>query len=300
MPLAAESEPDTTPTGRCPVAHHTREASRPWLIRPLNPLRILGQVQQPTITAYQLYEQPLEIMQASPTRNWMRHTDERKAMSCLPLRMASQSGWVIRNSHRVIVTWTGEKAPDSLKILYHPHQPEHLLARSFLGGGILTFQLPYLFRTSPGYNLLVRGPANCPKDGISPLEALVETDWLEASFLMSWQVTRSMTPIVFEVGEPICMIVPQRRGDLERFDTRLASLRVEPDLKEGFETWRQSRNDFNARRSVEGASLGWQLHYAHGNNVSGRPAVEHQTRLKLSRFEPAANYWEAVDASEAL
>src|SRR3712207_8402233 len=35
-----------------------------------------------------------------------------------------------------------------------------LPARSHFGSGILTWNLPFLFRTPPGYNLHVRGPAN--------------------------------------------------------------------------------------------------------------------------------------------
>ena len=52
-----------------------------------------------------------------------------------------------------------------------------LLPASHFGDGILTWHLPILFRTPPGYNLLVRGPANYPKDAVSPLEGIVETDW---------------------------------------------------------------------------------------------------------------------------
>lgn len=284
-----EQEADTPGVARCPVAHYTNPGDRSAAPREpkLNPLRLMGEVRRPCITAYQLYDQALPITQASPTRDWMHETEERKAMRCLPLRMASQHGWIIRNTHRLVVIWSGGEGPETVNILYHPERPEHLLARSFLGHGILTFQLPYLFRTSPGYNLLVRGPANCPKDGISPLEAIVETDWSEASFLMSWQITRPRTPLVFEVGEPLCMIVPQRRGDLERFETSIRPLDEDAELANGFQEWRDSRNGFNARRLAEGPSVGWQMHYARGMNVSGNVAFEHQTRFELASFERA-------------
>ena len=53
-------------------------------------------------------------------------------------------------------------------------------AVSHFGHGILTFPIPFLFRTPPGTTLLIRGPANAPKDAIAPLEGLVETDWAVA------------------------------------------------------------------------------------------------------------------------
>ena len=68
------------------------------------------------------------------------------------------------------------------------------------GHGVLTWHLNYLFRTSPGYNLYARGPANWPKDGIVPLEGIIETDWSVATFTMNWKVTVKNQPIDFEPG----------------------------------------------------------------------------------------------------
>ena len=68
------------------------------------------------------------------------------------------------------------------------------MVSSNFGYGIVTWYLPYLFRTSPGYNLWVRGPVNSPKDGIVPLEGLVETDWAEATFTVNWKITRPLCP----------------------------------------------------------------------------------------------------------
>ncbi len=82
---------------------------------------------------------------------------------------------------------------------------------AMFGYGIVTWMIPYPFRTDPGWNLLVRGPANHPEDGVSPLEGLVETEdrtvprtmfWSTASFTMSWELTRPGAPVRFEAGEP--------------------------------------------------------------------------------------------------
>jgi hypothetical protein len=52
-------------------------------------------------------------------------------------------------------------------------------AISHFGSGILTWNVPYLFRTPPGYNLLVRGPANWPKDAAfeKGIELLFDKLW---------------------------------------------------------------------------------------------------------------------------
>ena len=45
-----------------------------------------------------------------------------------------------------------------------------------------------------------------------PLEGIVETDWLPATFTMNWRLTRPNYPVHFEAGDPICMVVPVPRG----------------------------------------------------------------------------------------
>ena len=54
-----------------------------------------------------------------------------------------------------------------LMIVPDKRDASQLLPASHFGSGILTWHLPLLFRTPPGYDLLVRGPANHPKDAMS-------------------------------------------------------------------------------------------------------------------------------------
>ena len=111
------------------------------------------------------------------------------------------------------------RSENDVDVMIKPDQSDadQFLPISHFGDGILTWHLPMLFRTPAGYNLLVRGPANYPRDGVCALEGIVETDWASASFSMSWKLTRKLMPVRFEVDEPICMIVPQRRAELEEF-----------------------------------------------------------------------------------
>ena len=111
---------------------------------------------------------------------------------------------------------------------------------SHFGSGSLTFHIPYLFRTPPGWNLLARGPSNWPRDGVIALEGLVETDWAVATFTMNWKLTAIDRPVTFEAGEPFCMLVPQRRGDLERFAPRVDDFAADPEISHGFAAWRRA------------------------------------------------------------
>jgi hypothetical protein len=225
---------------------------------------------------------PFELTTAPLHRDWMDATDRRFANRCLPLLMANQAGWLLLSEHTFTARWSGGR--DQAAIEIRPLGGDGACpAVSHFGNGILTFQLPFLFRTPPGWNLLVRGPANRPKDGIAPLEGLVEADWASSTFTMNWQITRPGVTIEFRREEPVCMIVPQRRGELERFRPMVAGLSDMPDAA-GYLSWRQRRQAFLDELAVPqsaAARAGWQRDYMSGTSGDGRTFAGHQRRLRL-------------------
>jgi hypothetical protein len=233
------------------------------------------------LTAYRVHPQPMQIVPASKKREWMEDLPERFANRCLPLRIANESGWFILNSHTFEVTWLGGQHQSYLLVRYYEGE-EPYPASTHFGGGILTFSIPYVFRTEPDYNLLVRGPANMPKVGASPLEGVVETDWSHMTFTMNWQITHINEPVLFQKGEPICQIVPQRRGELEEFEPELLD-----EQPEGFGEWSNGRRDFLRKllkeEDSETVKQGWQREYFQGRKGDAK-VTEHQTKLRLKGF----------------
>jgi hypothetical protein len=170
----------------------------------------------------------------------------------------------------------------------YAHRDERIL--SHFGSGVITFSLPYLFRTPRGINLWVKGPSNYYKDGVHPLEGIVETDWLAATFTMNWKLTRPDYPVRFERGEPICMVVPVPRGLAESLEPVYAPIATNPELEREYREWERSRQRFNARlemRQPDAVQRGWQRDYTKGLTPSGSRAEEHQTRLELREFTRA-------------
>jgi hypothetical protein len=223
-------------------------------------------------------------------RAWMDATAG-WAYRCLPLIVANESGWILRNPVGFTAVWSGEPSPDALSIAFDEEVPAPHPVQSHFGHGVLTWGVPYLFRTPPGYNLLARGPANWPRDAVSALEGLVETDWSIATFTMNWKLTRAQTEVRFERGDPFCMIVPQRRGELERFVPEVRELSSEPAVAEEAEHWSRRRHrslvtQFLARYSKEfqaEASVA-ELDYFRGQTSGGRSTREHQKRINLRGF----------------
>ncbi len=239
-----------------------------------------------TITAYAVNrELDMPIVRAGQDRAWMDSTRMRFAYRCLPMLIANQHGWFILNSQAFTAIWDGGEEVEAIHLAYEGHPPYPALTH--FGHGVLTFNIPYLFRTPPGFNLVVRGPANQPKDGIAALDGIVETDWSHATFTMNWLFTRARQPVRFEKGEPICMIYPVRRGDIESFVPELCDISAHPEQQRLYTEWADGRSRFNAELKIPGSEAArrlWQKDYFQGRAYSGR-VPDHQTRLRLRAFK---------------
>ncbi|SOX56704.1 hypothetical protein MAAFP003_5412 [Mycobacterium ahvazicum] len=240
------------------------------------------------LIAYELHSgHGIELIPAARDRGWMDSTHDRFANRCLPLLMANQAGWLVLNTARVRARWNGGPGQDSIEFDHGDSAPTFRPASHF-GHGIITWSLPFLFRTPPGFNLLVRGPANCPKHGIAALEGLVETDWSPATFTLNWKFTRPRVWATFEADEPVGMLVPQRRGELDAFVPKTVSIAAAPDeLRTAYHTWWQNRRAFNTDLQYRGSfarQAGWQKDYFRGKLPDGSAAAEHETRMRLRPF----------------
>lgn len=230
-------------------------------------------------------EMPVEIVPAPAHREWMAATTEGFARRCLPMIMANQAEWWLLNTRRFAACWGGGRSSRSLTITYDPDEDGATLAASHFGHGILTFVIPVLFRTPPGWNLGVRGPANRPKDAIAPLSGLVETDWVSATFTMNWQFTRPHTEVIFDRGEPMCAVTPQRRGELAAWEPQVTAM---GDVEKApYEAFRDGRSRWAEEKLVPGTPASTQLfarHYMHGESEDGMRFDFHERKLRLKRF----------------
>lgn len=126
-----------------------------------------------------------------------------------------------------------------------------------------------------------------PKDGASPLEGIVETDWSEATFTMNWQITRPNYPVEFEKDEPFAMVTPINRGDIERYTPEIRLISSNPELEMGYGEWSRSRDAFNRDLKIKNSAAQkarWQRHYVRGETVTQNKAREHQTAVALRDF----------------
>lgn len=260
---------------------------------------------EPALVAYQINPLPpvVGLFAAPIDRAWMDEAPHRFPYRCLPLAIANQCGWVMTCPTSFSAYWYGGHLPGDLEVRFDDPTFADGSILSHFGSGVLTFTVPYLFRTPKGINLWVKGPTNWPKDGIQALEGIVETDWSASTFTMNWKMTRTNEWVRFEQGEPFCMIVPVPRGLAESLAPRVELLSSNDELEKQYQTWEASRRGFLQglkTHDPQAVQRGWQKDYFQGKTPDGQPADGHQTRLKIREFEPDAGARPARTGSPEL
>jgi hypothetical protein len=231
------------------------------------------------LICYRLGGMQPDIRPAPAEREWMDATAHRAAYRCLPMTIANAHGWELINPSSFEVTWNGSPGLDALTI--NPLPGATMMPLSHFGSGVITWHVNGLFRTPPGYNLYVTGSPNRPKDGISPLTGVIETDWANATFTMNWIVTRPNHTIRFDAGEPICFFFPIPRRIVDNVNPQFRSMSSNPEMLAEYQNWSVSRDKFNASLRTNppaNQSDGWQKDYMKGNGG------DHQTKIKAKSF----------------
>lgn len=234
---------------------------------------------------FALNDNPPTILPAERSREWMDEFPDRHAYRCLPLAIANTYGWEVLSPYSFTIDWNGGTRAEDITFRPEGKAPlfDHFATSNFTHG-IVTFHTGYLFRTEPDYHLLAGGPLNTPKDGISPLTGIIESDWLPYPFTMNWQLTRPGS-VRFEAGEPFCHIIPVHAMMLEKVEPEILSLRDDPDLQTQYAAWRQRREEFMTKfRANDKLTLkqAWQKYYFKGLYPDGeKTQAPHTQKLKL-------------------
>lgn len=226
-----------------------------------------------------------ELRPARARRDWMDAFPERHAYRCLPLAIANSFGWEILSPCDLKIEYDGGSGAVSIRITCEDDYPlaGHFASSNFTRG-ILTLHTGYIFRTEPGWSLLVTGPVNEPKRDMVPLTGVVETDWLPYPFTMNWQLMRKGT-YYLKKGEAFCNVVPVMLDPVGDAEIEIVEGAEEPELIE-------KMTNFAARRSALVANIfnpdpetvreAWGREYFRGELADGTAAPVHVHKLRLA------------------
>lgn len=199
----------------------------------------------------------------------MDSTNKGYAYRCMPLVAANCYGWELLCPEDVSVSWNGGVELSSIYIV-----PDYPWCVSHFGYGIVTFQIPYLFRTSKEADLMVSGPANRYHENAFPLEGIVETSWAPMTFTMNHRLTKPVT-VTFEKDEPICRIIPVARNFLQEFEAQIVEHDDTPaEIRHEHRTWNERRREFLEKLKHEdsdAARAGWEKTYFKRAKVNRLP-----------------------------
>lgn len=243
----------------------------------------------PQLTCYQVDPRAAPIIPGRRDRTWMDQTNDHYAYRCLPLSTANTSGWELTSPLDFEVTWNGGPEIGDITARAPGVDPHALraLITSHFGHGILTFHTGWLFRTSPGWGLWVRGAPNDAKDGIHALDGMVETDWLPFPFTMNWRFTRPCT-VRFAKGDPFCFVTFCPHALLDDVTPRRVNIDDAPTLKADYEEWGKSRAEFNKLLHDGDPAVvtqKWQRGYFQGKDMHGNAPLFHVNKRRLKAPE---------------
>ncbi len=245
----------------------------------------------PKLTAYAHYNTTCELRPGNQRRLWMDRTQDKFAYRCLPMTIANSHGWEVIGDTTFRAVWNGHPGLDSVRI--EIQEKGELVPTSHFGGGIVTFTLPYLFRTDENVGLWVSGPPNTVKLAVTPLTGLVETDWSPMNFTMNWKITQPHVPVTFKKGEPICFFFPLDRTYVNRVQPVTRPLSDNPDLAARNAEWSKGRKDFLEKSKIEGTeerAKGWQKDYHKGRfPPEADKAANHYSKVNAKEFRSASD-----------
>ena len=226
----------------------------------------------------------------------MDRTSQSFAYRCTPLVIANASGWEAILPFGFAAEWSGGPAKKAITLTSDIGETrlEEVVCSHF-GHGILTFKLGWMLRTSPGWAVWARGTPNRHKEGIVPLEGLVETDWLPFSFTMNWRFTRP-GKISFRKGEPFCFVTILPHGLLDDVEPVERRLSQDPALEAAHSQWLASRMGFVRKLSnndPEAVQEGWEKRYHRGEGAP--PNAHHLKKRKLREIAKFVSYGESPD-----
>jgi hypothetical protein len=211
-------------------------------------------------------------LRPSPARrHWMDGLSY--SYQCLPMVMANQWGWQVLCPTDVVVRWDGSVYPAGLSIEMDPaYRPA---IKSQFGFGIVTFSPPWLFRTSPGWDLYAKGPGNRWKPNCVPLEGVIETWWLNYTFTLNWKLVEPGV-VSFARGESLGQLVPVPHGTFQDASAEeVPILHADPAAAEELERWLKERR----RRAAEPDT-------AHRLYRKAEGIEDHLVKLRVPPFLP--------------
>jgi len=208
------------------------------------------------------------VVPLTAKRKWMSESREKYAYKCLPLNIANQYGYAVLCPADFTLDWWGGVDPKDVDFSVaseNDYLKKHVY--SYFGEGTFTIHVDFVIKTPKGFSTYIRGVPNEAKQGIKPLDAIVETDWLPFTFTYNFLLTEPGT-YTFKKNEPLFVFFPIERNTVENFELRESRIESNPEMLKDFDDYSEKRENV-IKNSTKAKKTSYQHFYRNGVKASG-------------------------------
>jgi hypothetical protein len=200
--------------------------------------------------------------------------------NCLPLTIGNQYGFMVTSSFGFNVVWNGGNSKDDMNVTVitegiDPKYPTPLMVTHF-GFGVLTIEVPYIFRTPPGVNLMTINPPNYIIKNATVMTGVIESDNIRVPFTFNLRIQEPNVLTSFPAGTPLAGFIPIQRGFADKFELKDGEkvfgekvFNEEVEMLHNHEIKRMMIRETNPERPID-------RDYFHGQDLMGNKFPEHQ------------------------
>jgi hypothetical protein len=223
-------------------------------------------------------------------KNFKRDWFDKNFYRCLPISLGNIQGFVISVPFDFDIFWTGGNSRNDLIFNFYEdeknfHKKCHVNVESHFGYGILTINLPIIFKTPPNVNLMTISPPNFLIPGLTPITSVIETDNLRYSFGLSIKVDINNIWIKIKKNSPLIGIIPIPRNFCDNFEIVnaydiLDKEEVEEERKIAHEHFIINYNAFNNNKLNKKTKTQWNKTYLNGTDIRGNKFKNYHQTLR--------------------
>jgi hypothetical protein len=217
-----------------------------------------------------------KVFPSETKRKWMDDTGY--AYRCIPLNVANQYGWNVECPVDFTAEWDGGNGVDAINVELSEDIGIEVAVSNF-GFGILTITPDFLVETSENVSTYVRGIPNSVSNGITPLDGIIETDWLPFTFTFNYKFTRA-GKVKFKSGQKVFNFFPIERMFLEGFKTEVGLIK-DSELYEEYLNYKSVRlkEYFDNDQKLKG-------YYSKGESPNKKHDIKNHTKtIDLGEFK---------------
>lgn len=205
----------------------------------------------------------MEIVPGICERNWFAP----HAYRCTPLKVANRAGWDLRLNETVAVEWNGAPHLSDVEVIKGEN-----VAESVFGMGTFTLTIGYIWKLSPGWQLMVMPIPNGDLGDCEAMTAIMEPEILNYPWFLTMRMfSQGLTRIT--PGQRVARVMPIRIGEFEDSSFKIYS-------KETAEI-QAERVSLSADREllIKEGTKKWGKHYHNASILKSSHAPEVESEL---------------------